>query len=172
MPPSTWSTGDRLSSGEAKITRLEYDDGEGGHKLFFGGRFRLRLRVRLYKRIKNPIVGLVIHDSAGMPITNPLSIHSGLRVQTRASEMIVEMMIPNLHLYPGRYILSAWISDLTNTQDIDFVRLCATLEIHPSEGLHGDDLHPAWGRVYMPSLWSAEYLDDSREVEQKRALGL
>ena len=164
-----WS--DRQSSGEARIIRLEFDDGEGDHRIFFGGTFRIRLWARFYKRIKNPIFGVVIHDSAGIPITNPLSIHSGLSVDTDAHEMTVEMTTYNFSLYPGKYILSAWISDSTNARDIDFVRLCATFEIHPSRGLHSDlKLHPAWGRVYMPSQWSVQYLNGGPEVTEKADL--
>ena len=79
---------------------------------------------------------------------------SGLHPGTVSDELIVEAYFRKLTLYPGRYLLSPWITDAALRRDIDFPRMCAVLDIHPAPGEWGDlKLDPEWGKVFIPSRW-------------------
>ena len=96
---------DRTTTGEARITKLEWDDGHNGTSLSFGGNLRVRIHIRFDTSVTNPIIGVVIHDSTGVPVSNIQSIHDGLyigtasnRDQQRAHERAVaELIARQLH---------------------------------------------------------------------------
>ena len=96
---------DRTTTGEACITKLEWDDGHNGTSLSFGGNLRVRIHIRFDTSVTNPIIGVVIHDSTGVPVSNIQSIHDGLyigtasnRDQQRAHERAVaELIARQLH---------------------------------------------------------------------------
>ena len=145
---------DRSATGEARITELEWDDGRNGASIMFGGDLRVRMHTRFSTPITNPIFGIIIHDATGIPVSNAQSIHDGLRAGTVSDELLVEVYFRNLSLYPGRYLLSPWITDSALRRDIDFPRMCAALDIYPAPGKWGDlKLNGEWGKVFIPSQW-------------------
>jgi lipopolysaccharide transport system ATP-binding protein len=145
---------DRTTTGEARITKLEFDDGCNGTVILFGGNLRIRIHARLTASLTNPVFGVVIHDAAGVPISEVQSINEGLYTGTMSDEVIVEVYLPNLILYPGRYLLSPWITDSARQYSIDFPRMCATFDVHPAPGKFGDlMLNQSWGKVFIPSQW-------------------
>jgi len=145
---------DRTTTGEACITKLEWDDGHNGTSLSFGGDLRVRIHIRFNTPVTNPIIGVIIHDSTGVPVSNVQSIHDGLYIGTASNQLVFEAYLPNLALYPGRYLLSPWITDSALHRDIDFPRMCATFDVHPAPGKFGDlKLQQEWGKVFLPSKW-------------------
>jgi lipopolysaccharide transport system ATP-binding protein len=145
---------DRVTSGEARITGLEIDDGCNGTAIVFGGNLRIRIHARLMSRLTNPVFGVIIHDAAGEPISNVESIHEGLYTGTMSDRVVVEAHLPKLSLYPGRYFVSPWITDSARQRDIDFPRMCGTFDVHPAPGEFGDlKLQPEWGKVFIRSQW-------------------
>jgi lipopolysaccharide transport system ATP-binding protein len=145
---------DRNTSGEARITKLELDDACNGDAIVFGGNLRIRIYARLTTPLSNPVFGVIIHDAAGVPLSNVESIHEGLRTGTMSDEVDVEVHFPKLSLYPGRYLVSPWIMDSARQRDIDFPRMCATFDVHPAPGEFGDlKLQQEWGKVFLPSQW-------------------
>jgi lipopolysaccharide transport system ATP-binding protein len=146
---------DRNTTGEACITELEWDDGHNGTSITFGGDLRVRIHTRFSTPVTNPIFGIIIHDATGIPVSNAQSIHNGLRTGSVCDQLVVEAYFPKLTLYPGRYLLSPWISDSALHRDIDFPRMCAVLDIHPAPGEWGDlKLNPEWGKVFISSQWN------------------
>jgi lipopolysaccharide transport system ATP-binding protein len=145
---------DRTTTGEARITELEWGDGQSDASIMFGGDLRIRIHIRFNTPLKNPIFGLIIHDATGIPISNAQSTHDGLFPGNVADQHWVEVYFPKLALYPGRYLLSPWITDSALRRDIDFPRMCAILDIHPASGEWGDlKLNQDWGKVFIPSRW-------------------
>jgi len=145
---------DRATTGEARITRLELDDGHDGISIMFGGDLRVRIHTRVTTPLTNPIFGIIIHDATGVPISNAQSNHDGLHAGNVLGDLTVEVHFPKLALYPGRYLLSPWITDSAFRRDIDFARMCAVLDIHPTSGKWGDlKLSQEWGKVFIPSQW-------------------
>jgi hypothetical protein len=97
---------------------------------------------------------VVIHDAAGVPISDVQSIHEGLCTGTITKKVIVEVHFSELSLYPGRYLVSPWIMDSARQRNIDFPRMCATFDVHPAPGEFGDfRFEPQWGKVFIPSQW-------------------
>jgi lipopolysaccharide transport system ATP-binding protein len=156
---------DRTGSGEARITELEYDDGHNRSSIFFDGDLRIRMHVRFAKPTTNPVFGVIIHDAAGIPLSDVQSIHDGLHVGTVSGELVVEGYFRNLSLYPGRYLLSPWITDSARQLTIDCPRMCATFDVNPASGEWGDlRLEQEWGKVYFP----ASMEDKPAVLTQKR----
>jgi lipopolysaccharide transport system ATP-binding protein len=148
------SWADRTTTGEARITKLEFDDGCNGTVIFFGGNLRIRIHAQLTATLNNPVFGVVIHDAAGVPISNVQSINEGLYTGTMSDEVLVQADFPNLKLYPGGYLLSPWITDSACQHAIDFPRMRATFDVHPAPGKFGDLLlQQSWGKVFIPSQW-------------------
>jgi len=145
---------DRVTSGEARITALEWDDGRNGASIMFGGDLRIVMHIHFKTPVTNPIFGVIIHDATGVPISNAQSIHVGLQPGTVFDQLVVEAYFPKLTLYPGRYLLSPWITDSALRRDIDFPRMCSVLDVHPAPGEWGDlKLNQEWGKVHIPSQW-------------------
>jgi lipopolysaccharide transport system ATP-binding protein len=147
-----WS--DRTTTDEARITELEWGDGQNDASIMFGGDLRIRMHIKFNITLTNPIFGVIIHDAAGIPVTSAQSTHDGLYPGTVSDQLWVEVCFQKFTLYPGRYLLSPWITDSALHRDIDFPRMCAILDIHPAPGEWGDlKLQPEWGKVFFPSRW-------------------
>ena len=145
---------DRNTNGEARISTLEWDDGRDGASIMFGGDLRVRMHIRFNTPVISPIFGVIIHDATGVPISNAQSSHDGLEAGTVCGQLLVEAYFRKLGIYPGRYLLSPWITDSTLRYDIDFPRMCALFDIHPAPGEWGDlKLNQEWGKVHIPSQW-------------------
>jgi lipopolysaccharide transport system ATP-binding protein len=145
---------DRITSGEACIMQLEFDDGDNGASIRFGGDLRIRMHARFAEPLVNPVFGVIIHDAQGVPVSNVQSIHDGLCASAVSDEITVEAYFKSLSLYPGRYFLSPWIMDSARQRDVDFPRMCATFDVHPAPGKFGDlKLDDMWGKVHMTARW-------------------
>jgi lipopolysaccharide transport system ATP-binding protein len=145
---------DRVTNGEAHITELHLNNQNESTSLLFGDDLRIRIFARFNSPLTNPVFGVVIHDATGVPVSNIQSIHSGLVTGVISDEIVVEATLEKLSLYPGRYLLSPWITDSAMRYDIDFPRMCAALEIQAAPGPYGDlKLHEGWGKVFIPSQW-------------------
>lgn len=145
---------DRSGSGEARIVALEIGSGCKGNTITVGGELSLKIHARFDEPLVNPSFGLIVHDSDSTPLLDMRSIHDGLRLGRVFGNIIVEMNIPRLDLYPGRYLMTPYISDPACGWDVDFPRLCSTIIVAPAAGPHGDlKLDPKQGRYFVPSHW-------------------
>jgi lipopolysaccharide transport system ATP-binding protein len=147
---------DRTTTGEARITRLEFDDGADSALIRFGGTLRIRMRARFDTPLTNPIFGVIIHNASGVVVSNVHTLHRGLLSGSISAEVWVEVNIQNLSLYPGKYLLSPWIMDSAFQYDIDYPRMCASFEITPAPGEFGDLKLTGGGQVFIPSEWKIE----------------
>ena len=142
---------DRTTSGEARIIELEVGN---CNAIPFGGELSVKIHARFDVTLVDPSFGVIVHDFGGTPLLNMRSIHDGFRLGRAAGNIIVEMNIPRLDLYPGRYLLSVFVSDAASQRVVDFARLCSTIIIGPAVGQHGDlKLDPNWGKYFVPSHW-------------------
>ena len=90
----------------------------------------------------------------GLPLSNVQSNHDDFNVGTVSDQVVVEAYLHKVALYPGRYLLSPWITDSGFHRDIDFPRMCALFDINPPPGRFGDlKLQQEWGKVFLPSKW-------------------
>jgi lipopolysaccharide transport system ATP-binding protein len=147
--------GDRTGSGDGRLTQLEWDGGSSGAAIVFGGDLRVCMHAHFTKSVTNPVFGMIIHDSAGVPISDVQSINEGLHTGTMSDQVVVKAYFRRLNLYPGRYLVSPWITDSARQHFIDCPRMCAAFDVHPAPGEFGDlKLLQQFGKVFIPSEWS------------------
>ncbi len=149
---------DRETTGEARLVEIEILDGEGNatNRVPLGGSVIIRLHAEFSTPMVDPVFGVIIHTSLGEPMIDIRSYHSGLRLGRISGPLTIDARIDDIGLYPGRYILSPWISDATVKIDVDFVKLCNAIQVDPAPGPYGDlKLDPRWGRIYVQSYWQA-----------------
>ncbi len=149
---------DRDTTGEARLVELEICNGDGypTNRIPVGGSVSFIFHVEFNQPIVDPVFGVIIYNSLGDPILDVRSYHGGFRPGRVSGRVIVQARIEMLGLYPGRYILSPWISDAAVSRDIDFVKLCCTLHVDPAPGPYGDlKLDPLFGKYWVQSYWQA-----------------
>jgi lipopolysaccharide transport system ATP-binding protein len=147
---------DRSGTGEARLVRLSISGENGLSKAMFalGSEMRFLLEVETYETLVDPCFGVAIHTLSGEPILDLQSAHQGLRVGKLPGHITIEGSFPNIGLYPGKYLISPWITDSAVQRSIDFVKFCCAFEIVPKPGQFGDlRLDPRWGRYWVSSEW-------------------
>lgn len=147
---------DRITTGEARLIHFEMTDEQGKPTTStpIGGTINFIFNAEFFQPIIDPAFGVIIHNMTGDPILDLRSTHSGFWVGKVENSIIVQASVKNLGLYPGRYLLSPWISDAAVTRNVDFVKLCCTLQINPAPGAYGDlKLDPVWGKYWVQSEW-------------------
>jgi lipopolysaccharide transport system ATP-binding protein len=145
---------DRTTSGEARIMALDIQGDDPVAAVAVGGTLRVTLRIQFREPQVDPTFGVVIHNSLGEPLLDVRSVHDGLRVGRVVGDLEVGLVIRNLGLYPGRYLLSPWVGNSASTRDFDVLLLCCALDVNPSPGPHGDlKLDPTWGKYHINSSW-------------------
>src|SRR5262249_57829004 len=88
------------------------------------------------------------------PILDLHSVHAGLKLGRVQGRVSVRGSIENVGLYPGRYFLSPYLMDPARGRDVDWVKLCCTLDVEPAAGPFGDlKLAAKWGRYWVLSDW-------------------
>jgi hypothetical protein len=148
---------DRITTGEVRITKVEIgNDAAGVGSIAVGGELTVRIHAIVNEPLTDPAFGVLIHDSMGGPLLDLRSLHDGMRLGRVTGQLLVEVRVPEIGLYPGRYFLSPWIADSVCSRDIDFPHLSCTLDVKPAPGKDGDlRLNPVWGKYHVRSRWSA-----------------
>ncbi len=149
---------DRATTDEARIVKVEITDDRGGAGcVAFGGELIIRIHVMVNKPLQDPTFGVLVHDSMGGALLDLRSQNEGMRLGLVTKSIILEMRVPGITLYPGRYFLSPWISDWETKRDIDFPRHCCVLDVLPAAlELQDLKLDPLWGKLFVKSKWKAE----------------
>lgn len=118
----------------ARLTRLEILDEAGRPSCTFtmGGGFVARISLACHSRMPDCEVGLRIGSVTGIAIHYLTSTWEGLRIDLREGEHVFEVSVPHMWLFPGKYILSAWISRDGYWSD-DNVQGITTIEVLSSD---------------------------------------
>lgn len=146
---------DRSTTGEATITQLDIEDSAGNAgSVPLGGELVMRIHADVVEPLVDPLFGVMIHDPMGEPLLDVRSNHDGLRLGRVLGETSVEVRVPNVGLYPGRYFLSPWITDAACSREIDYPKLSCVVDVIPAPSEHGDlKLDPSCGKYFVPSRW-------------------
>jgi lipopolysaccharide transport system ATP-binding protein len=158
---------DRAGTGEARIVDLEVCDADGHltDNVLFGREIRFTIVADFHKPATDPVFGMLIYTMALEPMLDVRSWHAGSRFGRLEGRVVVDGTIPTLGLYPGEYLLSPFIATAGCLADIDWVKHCRILHVHPAPGPYGDlKLDPSIGKYWTPSEWSVR---DSRNSAQR-----
>jgi lipopolysaccharide transport system ATP-binding protein len=149
---------DRETTGDARITKVEIGGKKGGIGMVsVGGEMVIRIHATVNELLEDPQFGVIVHTALGEPLLDLSSLHDGLRLGRVIGKVIVQVRVRDLGLYPGRYYLTPWIADSSNTRNIDSVRLSCMLDVSSAPGVHGDlKLKSMWGKYFVQSYWNAE----------------
>ena len=150
----------RVGSGEARFQGLEYLDADGRpmSAVHSGDAVTLRLRIEVERAVKKPYFGLVIHNELGTLLTHPNSWTAGLEIASfDPGSRIVDLHIERLGLMPGNYTLTLWMNRHKDSESVDYLDHCATLNVHsPGEAVIGRPLDRLQGAVFFDSKWSVQ----------------
>ena len=148
----------RDGSGEARVQSLAIlgPHEEPTNHTFVGGSLHVRFHVKFSQMVRNPQFGARIHSSEGHELVDLQARHDGLTVGDAEGMHVVDVRVPCLCLYPGRYPLSLWVCDSGMSRTLDHVRLCATLVVQPgAPNGRGTIIDSKRGVFYVPSDWQA-----------------
>lgn len=148
---------DRITTGEGRLIQFEIADGSGKATTHIpvGGSVRFTFHATLREAITDPMFGVIVSNAVGEPLLDLKSIHSNFQLGRVKDNIVVQAFIPKIGLYPGRYLLSPWITDSACRRNVDFVKFCCSLHVDPAPGPYGDlKLDPLWGKYWIESGWS------------------
>ena len=95
---------DRSTTGEARITQVDIEDSTGAPgSVPVGGEMVIRIHATVKDPLVDPLFGVMVHDAMGDPLLDLRSNHDGLRLGRILGDLAVEVRVPNVGLYPGRY---------------------------------------------------------------------
>jgi len=149
---------DREGSGKARILKFEVTEAHGNPStsIPLGGDVRFKIVADCYEPIVDPALGVLIQRVDGDRLLDMGSFHDGLRLGRVHGRVAVSARVPSLGLYPGDYLLSAWISDASCNDIFDWPKQCVTLRVFPAPGPYGDlRLNPHFGKYWVQSEWRA-----------------
>jgi lipopolysaccharide transport system ATP-binding protein len=147
---------DRETNGQARIVELEISDLTDGNKgsVAFGSDLQLTIGAEFHEPTVDPGFGVIIQSMDGEPLLDLRSSHSGVRLGSVSGRIDMQLTVRQLGLHPGEYLLSPWISDAVCSVDLDWVKYCAKLRVHPAPAMGRTiRLNPAYGRYWIPSSW-------------------
>ena len=102
----------RTGTGEGRINGIEFTNSYGVLATVFGINepFNIRLHINIYKDIGNLVIGADIKNSLGYQIIHLRSDGQGRSFGPfkQNDEIIGDIRIPGLPLYPGKYIIEPW----------------------------------------------------------------
>jgi lipopolysaccharide transport system ATP-binding protein len=147
----------RTGTGNGRIVQVSFLDTLGRRTTTFGiGKsISVWMRLGLPEGLGGIVAGVEIKHSDGTPLVNLRSDSQGITFRTRfqQSELTIELDIPGLPLYPGRYLVEPWIADRQGRR-ID--HLCGLLWITlESRGVYASELliQPERGLILVDCEW-------------------
>ncbi len=147
---------ERSTTGEALITEVEIEDAAGTPgSVSVVGELVIRIHATVHEPLVDPLFGVMVHNPLGEPLLDLRSNHDGLRLGRVLGDVVVEMRVAEIGLYPGRYFLSPWITDAACTREIDYPKLSCVVDVIPAPVEHGDlMLDPSCGKYFVRSRWA------------------
>lgn len=141
---------ERSGSGEIRITRLDLYDAEGKRAsvAVTGEPVTLRLHFVAHEPVCDPVFGIAFFGESGVLISGPNTEFSGVRLGTVEGAGFIDYSLQSLPLLPGRYTLSAAITDRTLSHTFDHRDRAFELTVQPGKS------PDRFGLVTLPGRWS------------------
>lgn len=148
----------RRGSGEIEIINVEYVDAVGhvGNAGRNGEQFTVRVHYQVHEPVDDAVFGVGFHNQNGVFIAGPNSRESGFVVDKLDTDGHVDFTIDRLMLAPGKYDVSASVTDRSQLHAYDDRDRAFDLTVQPG---HADKVA---GAVSMYGAWTLK----EREKEE------
>jgi lipopolysaccharide transport system ATP-binding protein len=112
----------RHGSREAEIVRVQLLDERGGEPPVFqaGAPLTLRIHYMAYHPIRRPVFGVALHHESGFWLSGPNTRFDEFEIPLIDGAGYVDLIIPELPLLDGRYMLSATLYDEALLRPYDY----------------------------------------------------
>ena len=147
---------DRINSGQGRICDFEIrnDKGEPTDFIRLGSAIVFRMAVEFSAPVVSPCFGIIVQAAGGERVLDLRSYGVGARIGRAFGEVVVEVRVDRLGLYPGDYLLSPWVYDTASKTDVDWAHACCTLTVSPEITEDSQrHLDPRWGKYWVPQEW-------------------
>jgi hypothetical protein len=127
-------TVDRSGSGDIRFTRIEIlsADRTVAGSVRCGDSFVIRLYFNAKRDVVEPIFGINIQTSMGIMVAQVHTYNNGFEIPLlRAGPGHIDVLIEDLNLFPGRYLLSLYAANLGHIYH-DVLTNCTALEVQTS----------------------------------------
>jgi lipopolysaccharide transport system ATP-binding protein len=82
-----------------------------------------------YEPVPNPSFGVLVHDSLGEILLDLRSSSKILKSGTQAGTRRITATVPTIGLVPGHYLVSLWVNNERESEDIDYVKTCGSFQV-------------------------------------------
>ncbi len=153
--------GDRSGSGNALFESVELLRFSGRASTFaFHDSMTLRAAVKVKAPIGSARVVFIILTSDGIPVHGLENLNEGLQWRPEPGFYLFDVTVPQVELFPGRYVVDLWVSDEQRAR-VDYLRGAISFGVvqTPDTNL-GAPLERSNGLVFARSHWKCEKSND------------
>jgi lipopolysaccharide transport system ATP-binding protein len=124
----------RLGNGQAKITDFKISTRESENGMVpLDSPATFAFHVEFGEPIHNPRFGILVHDSLGEVLLDLRSSNHTRAIGTCIGKRHVTATVPRLGLVPGHYVISIWVNNERETEDIDYVKTCGSFQVFDAD---------------------------------------
>jgi lipopolysaccharide transport system ATP-binding protein len=145
----------RLGNGQAKITDFKISSCETKNGIVpLDAPATFAFDVEFYVPIKNPSFGILVHGSLGEVLLDLRSSNHSRTIGTCVGKRHITATVPRLGLVPGHYLISIWVNNERETEDIDHVRACGSFEVFDVNATaRKGSLNRSGAKLWVASEW-------------------
>jgi lipopolysaccharide transport system ATP-binding protein len=144
----------------AKFIAMKVVDQKGNERdmVAMGESISVRLTISIKENLRHPRIGIMIRNSMNVLIHDITSAFDGLLVDFQPGIYTLEVTVPEIRLYPGRYTFGPWIQQQVGVASDDYIEAALGIEVLDNRLIgHSDakfDLIKKEGsETYQPSHW-------------------
>lgn len=133
-------------------------EGKSQHTFGMGESIKIRVGLNIKKAIKNAIFGVLFRNSLGNLIHDFRSSFDSFFPEFKEGMNVFEVTIPEIKVYPGHYVVGAWIQQKVGIPSDDYFNEALTISII-DKNLIGDPnskfeaISKEGTEVYHPCKW-------------------
>jgi hypothetical protein len=96
-----------------------------------------------------------VHDVVGEVLLDLRASNYTRIIGTFTGKRHVAVTVPCLGLVPGHYVISIWVNNERETEDIDYVRTCGSFEVFDvGASTRKGSLNRSGAKFWVASEWS------------------
>jgi len=140
----------------ATLSQLEIQDecGQGCDGIEMGKALQVRVTLECRTTIPNAEIGVKIASATGANIHLFVSTWEGLAPELRAGQHIFTAYIPKIELFPGEYLVGAWVLRPPESSDDNVVGALKLRVFPAADRMHALAYASSGGEVYCRSVWT------------------